>query len=194
MVELQQINTLKAELCDNRRVLSQQAILEWELWDWSQLSALTSLIHWLLLLHHSAAEGHEAALVALLALNLCEGTCRSSGGVGVEKRLRGAWECELLLTAKKLYEVFWSVPSMKSSSRHRETRSNHYYRLWGGHRLHTSFIWRTAHSISTLFFRRHSFLSSRKFPKLLYLRLQKNVLFFIMWADLVPYSEKLGLC
>lgn len=46
-------------------------------------------------------------------------------------RLPGVWECELLLTAKKLYEAFWSVPSVKSSSsRHRETRSNHYPRLW----------------------------------------------------------------
>lgn len=135
-------------------VLAQQAVSEGELCNQSYLSALTqdgSLIHWLLfLLHHSKAEGHEAASVTLPALNLCEGTRRSSGGVGVEKRLPGVWECELLLTAKKLYEAFWNIPSVKSS-RHPETRSNHYYRLWGGHRLHTSFIWLGPHTVSLPF-------------------------------------------
>lgn len=40
--------------------------------------------------------------------------------MGVEKRLPGCrvWECELLLTAKKLYEASRSVPPLKSSSGH----------------------------------------------------------------------------
>ena len=41
--------------------------------------------------------------------------------MGVEKRLPGCrvWECELLLTAKKLYEASWSILHIKSVSRHR---------------------------------------------------------------------------
>lgn len=60
--------------------------------------------------------------------------------MGVEKRLPGCreWECELLLTAKKLYEASWSVPP-KEQQRASEKPGRTIITGSEGHRFDTPF-------------------------------------------------------